>query len=315
MRKISIMLLLFFCAITSLRAQKPAEIHKTFPVKAHVQISTASGDIIIKVSAQEEIKVDILYSGRAEGSFEPEFIESGNRLKIKEHWSGFSSGNVTWTITVPSKTEIEFSTASGDVSVEGIKNMINGETASGDISVEDTNGELELSAASGDISLENVQGDADLSTASGDIKARELKGKIEMSTASGDIKISEAEGSLELSCASGDIEADKVILKEASSFSTASGDVEVGLAQSPVDDLELSTASGDIVLDYNGNELKGYFECTVRKDRGRISAPEQFQKEVELERHGKNYVKRSFSRGEKPKIILETSSGSIRLSQ
>jgi len=167
----------------------------------------------------------------------------------------------------------------------------------------------------GDISLENVQGDADLSTASGDIKARRLKGKIEMSTASGDIKISEAEGSLELSCASGDIEADKVILKEASSFSTASGDVEVGLAQSPVDDLELSSASGDIALDYNGNDLKGYFECTVQKEHGRIIAPVTFRKEEEFERHGETYIQRSFSRGEKPKIILETSSGSIRLSQ
>jgi DUF4097 and DUF4098 domain-containing protein YvlB len=307
-------MVLLFCTCVLLYAQKTADIHKTFPARERIQINTASGDVIVKVSPREEILVDIIYSGRAEGSFEPEFRESGNLLKIKEHWPGSGSGNVTWTITVPSKTEIEFSTASGDVTLEGLQKSIDGETASGDISIEDTKGDLELSTASGDISLENIQGESDLSTASGDIKGKGLTGRYEMSTASGNIKISEAEGSFELSCASGDVELDRVIFKESCSFSTASGDIEIGMAQSPMDDLEISTASGDITLDYNGNEIKGYIECTVEKNHGALVVPGSFGKQIELEKHGNTYIQSTFNRGDKPKIVLESSSGTIRVS-
>lgn len=297
---------------TVLSAQN--EMHKTFPAKSKVQLKMVSGDCIIETGSSSEIKVDIQLHGDVSEYFEPEFSETGNTLKIREYWHGSSHGGVTWRITVPAETEIDFSSASGELSVSGIQAEIEAGTASGDISLNSVKGNLDISTASGDIGIDNCTGEFDISTASGEIEVDNSQGEFDMSTASGEIKIKTCEGAFELSCASGEIEAKKIILKEESSFSTASGDIEVVLGHSPDVDISLSAASGDVLLDYAGNEVRGYFEFSARKRSGRIVSPFDFDREEEVERHEDEYQIKSFSRsGKKPVITLETSSGRAEL--
>ena len=291
------------------------EIHKTFDAKEIVEISTVSGDCIVKAGGSDKIIVDVVYSVEPEDAFKPEFRERGNRLRLKERWYGRNtSGRVTWTLTVPPQTEIEFSTASGDLTVEGLTNSVEASTASGNVTVENTKGEFELSTASGDVSFEDTQGEFDISTASGEIEASNIQGSIEMSTASGDIDVSDSRGHFELSCASGSVDASKIVIEEESSFSTASGKVYVSVGKTPEYDLELSSASGNVILDYNGNPIKGYFEFTARKRRGRISSPISFDKEEEYERYDQTYVRKSFTRGgANPMVTISTASGRASL--
>ncbi|MCD4731859.1 MAG: DUF4097 domain-containing protein [Bacteroidales bacterium] len=278
-------------------AQKKEMIHKEFEGKTSVRISTVSGDCVIKQGSSDKILVDVVHSVRPAKAFNPDISERGNSLRIKERWSGSSSsGDVTWTLTVPPKTEIEFSTASGDLTINSV-----------DIS-------LEASTASGDIIVEDSKGKFDVSTASGDVEAYNISGEIEMSTASGEIDIKDSNGMFELSCASGDIDAKNIIIEEESSFSTASGDVDVILAKSSEYDLELSAASGDVCLDYNGNAIKGYFELTAKKRGGKISSPIKFDNEEEFGKNDRTYVKKSFTKGSgNPKIYIETASGKATL--
>jgi len=296
-------------------AQNMKEINKTFEAKKSVRIQTVSGDCVVKTGDAGKITVQVKYSERAEDSFEADMQEKSNSLKLRERWHGSSSGGrVEWTVTVPAETEIEFSTASGDFSAEDINIMLDASTASGDITIENSQGEFEISTASGDISIMDSKGEFDFSTASGDIKSSKMTGEMEFSTASGDIKIRNGEGVFELSCASGDIETSGLVIKEESSFSTASGDVEVELAKSSEFDLELSAASGDVTLDYNGNDIKGYFEFTAKKRSGSIRSPIDFDNEKEYGRNGDDYVKKSFSKGgQTPKIYLSTASGRAML--
>jgi DUF4097 and DUF4098 domain-containing protein YvlB len=295
--------------------QEMKEISKSFDAKKSVRIQTASGDCIIKAGESGKITVHVEYSESVEGSFEADIQEKSNSLKLKERWFGRSSGGrVKWTLTVPSETEIEFSTASGDLYVEEINNLIDASSASGDITIESSNGEFEISTASGDIDIENSNGKFDFSTASGDIKSSTMSGEMEFSTASGDIRVRSAEGLFELSCASGDIEASGLTIKEESSFSTASGDVEVELAESSDFDLDLSAASGDVTLDYGGNDIKGYFEFRAKKSSGNIRSPIDFDKEEEYNRNGDEYMRKSFSKdGQTPEIYLSTASGRAML--
>jgi DUF4097 and DUF4098 domain-containing protein YvlB len=297
--------------------QEMKEINKTFEAKKSVRIQTASGDCVIKAGDAGKIIVHVEYSERAEGSFEADMEEKSNSLKLRERWYGsHSGGRVKWTVTVPSETEIEFSTASGDLSVEDINNLIDASTASGDITIESSQGEFEVSTASGDISIADSKGEFDFSTASGDIKSSQMNGEMDFSTASGDIQIRGSEGQFELSCASGDIDASGITIKEESAFSTASGDVEVKLAASSDYDLELSAASGDVTLDYNGNEIKGYFEFSAKKRSGNIRSPIDFDKEEEYGRNGDEYMKKSFSKGgQTPKIYIGTASGRATLKE
>jgi len=270
---------------------------KDFAAKAKVEISTVSGDCILQAGKSSKILVEVEYDVEPPESFKPDFRIKSNTLAIKEKWRGrSSSGKVTWIITVPAKTEVEFTTASGDITISGIKNKI------------------DISTASGDITLEDCQGKMDCSTASGDINADDISGELDFSTASGDMEIRQCNGEFDLSCASGDIEAKALTVTSGSEFSTASGDIDITLAASPKDDIEISAASGDISLDYDSSKMEGYFELSTRQRKGRIRADIDFDKETEYERNGRTYVKKTVQMGSrKNAVYMETASGSISL--
>ncbi len=309
------------------------EVHKEFDGIKAIDISTVSGDCIVRTHNSNEVVVDLYYDTDPEDALSYKMDERRGKLVIKERWHGRStSGEVVWTLTVPKGTEIEFSTASGDLSVEGAVGDVQASTASGEIELIDVGGEIELSTASGDVTIVNgggdcdvstasgdieasgVEGDLELSTASGEIEVRDCKGEFDLSTASGEIKMTDCSGTFEMGCASGEITATGVTIEGASSFSTASGDVSVVLARSCQYDLELSAASGDISLDYNGNDVEGYFEFEARKRGGSIRCPFDFDDEEEYEEDGRTYVRKSFSRkGKSPEIYMTTSSGRVEL--
>jgi DUF4097 and DUF4098 domain-containing protein YvlB len=309
------------------------ELHKSFSGFKTVDLSTVSGDVVIKTHSSNKVVVDVIYDVEPDDVIEFIFKESGKTLSIKEKWQGSSRrSNVQWTLTVPADIEIEFSTASGDITADGLTGRIDATTASGDINLRDMKGDMELttasgdatlvnlggdieiSTASGDISVENASGDVELSTASGDIEASGLSDEIDLSVASGDIKISDSKGEFDVSCASGDITAEGIVIAGESDFSVASGDIEIVLAKTCGFDLELSSASGNVVLDYDGNEVKGFFEFTARKRHGKIVCSFDFDNEEEFEEHGETYLRKSFSRGgDEPRIELSTASGKVVL--
>ena len=289
-----VVLVLAMLALTFAQGEKT--IHKEFDAKKNLDISIVSGDCFIESGAADKIIVDIEYFVKPEKAFKPRFTENSNTLKIKEKWSGSSSGRVKWFITVPKDIEIDFSAASGDLEIDG------------------TSGSIEASTASGDISIRNTTGDLDISTASGDIDGKEISGELELSTASGDIELDKVKGSFDLSCASGDIDISDAEVEDMSDFSTASGDVEVSLAASPKDDIEISAASGDVALDYNRNKMEGYFEVTVRKGKGRIKSDVGFDKVEEVERHGRTRIRKSFKAGSSAvNVSLSSASGTATL--
>lgn len=300
-----------FIALPALSQEK---VSKTFPAKKLVEISTASGDCIIKKGAAGKITVDVEIKVRPEDAFTPEMEERNDRIKLSENWSGNASGSVLWTVTVPPETEVDVESASGDISVSGLTKEIEISTASGDVTLETCKGDFDISTASGDIEMEVVEGDFDVSVASGDISVSDIQGVIEFSAASGNIDILNAKGSFDLSCASGDIDANRVEIKENSDFKAASGDIMVKLSSPSQHDLSLSTASGNITLDYDGNPLKGRFEFEASRHGGRIKAPVAFDEEESFSKHGRDYVKKIITRsGGKPLISLESASGSLIL--
>jgi DUF4097 and DUF4098 domain-containing protein YvlB len=195
-------------------------------------------------------------------------------------------------LTVPEDTEIDFSTASGNLTLTELKGEFSAETASGDIEVESCSGIFGFSTASGDIDIGNSEG------------------IFEISVASGEIGFEECRGEFELSSASGGIDAYGITIGETSSFSTASGKVDVVLSETSEHNLHLSSASGRVILNYGGNPIKGYFEFTTRDHSGRIRAPFEFDDEEKFRQWGERYIRKSFTReSDSPEIIIETASG------
>ncbi len=295
MKRLTILAVIFlslvFLNLHTYSAEKK-EVNKTFKPKEIVKIKTVSGDCVVKKGKSSEIRVHLVYTYPSD-RFKPIFKEQGNALILKEEFTGHGhmEGKSSWTVTVPGKTDIDFSSASGDLFVSGLESEVDAQAASGDIKVEDIKGKLRMQAASGDIRVKKSDGD------------------ITVKTASGDIDINGSEGAFKVKCASGDINVAEIVLKETGTFKTASGDIRVRLAKTSEYDMDLASASGDITLDYNGNPVKGYFEFKGKKRN--INSDIPFDNEDESYKYSP-FVTRYFKKGgDSPEVSLQTVSGEL----
>jgi DUF4097 and DUF4098 domain-containing protein YvlB len=285
-----LMISLFFL---NARAGDKKEVNKTFKPKEMVKIKTVSGDCVIKKGTGSEIKVHVVYT-YPDDEFKVVFEEEGNTLVMKEDflkkegkWS--HHGKSHWTVTLPEKTKVEFKSASGDLDANGLMNG------------------LSVKLASGDVTAKDIMGNIRIKSASGDVKINDSSGDMTAAVASGDITLSDVKGMFNIKAASSDIEANGIQFNEESSFKTVSGELLVKLSKSSRVDLSLTTVSGDVTLDYNGNPVKGYFEFKGKK--GNISSDVPFD---DNEKHGYSpFVTRYFNKGDSPKITLKAVSGDL----
>jgi len=310
-------------------------IHKIFKNKNVVQINTFSGDCIIKIKKSPDKDIDVLLAHTySHIVMEPQFSEEGSTLVLKEKLNLSGPGESKWTITLPGKIDIRFTSISGDFSVSGISGNIKAKTVSGSMIItgctgsvdaggvtgsmelDNLSGKINISIANSDLKIKQISGDISIKVANGDIEASKLTGNIVVKAPGGDVHIDNSTGGFEIKSASGDITADKIILKNNSYFKTASGDVTVVLADTTDFDLSLDSASGNVELNYSGFPIIGYFEFEAIESRGNIVSPFKFDKEEEQNRWGKKYLIKSFKREvEFPKVYLRTASGKATLKE
>ena len=325
--KMSVLLLCFF---TIQALAQDGKIEKTFKNIKEIRIKTVSGNCIVQKGDKNEVKVVVTYSYDDE-DYEAEIDQRGDRLILRERFVGHRStwrGRSMWKLTVPDKTDIEFSTASGDLEVADLNSDIEAETASGDIVLKkmagnfhvstasgdiegmDLQGRIEFGTASGNVELRGFTGDSEVGTASGNIRAENVKGEMNFGTASGNIYIRACSGEFEVGAASGNVDASNIFIEGRSKFSAASGDVDVSLGKELAHNLKISSASGDSRLSFNGHPIRGFIEMTAKAGRGRIKAPFKFDDEEFYYKWNDEYVTKSVTKGNaRPKIEISTASG------
>jgi DUF4097 and DUF4098 domain-containing protein YvlB len=340
-RLIILFLMLLLMMITSLSSKsvkgknstvREKEISKIFKSKRVVKIRTVSGDCIVKKGKEKRINVKIIHTFD-ENDYKPEMREEEDVLVLSENFKGSpESGNAGWIITVPDKTEVDFKSASGDFSIKGLTCELSAVTASGDFKIENIKGNSKITTASGDLQLKRIHGrirlksasgdtevkditgDIEIRSASGDIEAKRIDGEFVIKTSSGDIKIEDSRGSYNIESVSGEIDVEDITLENKSSFETVSGEISVRLSKSSDSDLSLESTSGDVVLDFNGNPIKGSFEFIVKKEGGEIISPIKFEGVDEFYGNGRKYIRKYFQKGSsKPKITIKTNSGDAEL--
>jgi len=315
-------------------ARDKQEVRKTFKNIRAVHVTTMNGDCVIKKGNGSDVEVlfEHTYSNLA---FEPQFLtENGSTLVLKEKFRLQGDGESTWTVFLPEKTDIRFSSIGGSFSVRDLDSNISAKTVSGGIITKNCHGELELSSVSGNMDIEDLSGKINLkcassdlkisklageihiTVASGDVDASKLEGRITIKAPSGDVILNDAKGTFQVKTASGDIDATNITITHPSFFKVASGEVNVTLAQ-PLDyDLTLDSASGDAVLNYNGHPIEGYFQFKAESSRGEIICPFPFDKEEEEEKWGRTYLIKSVKRVvEIPKVYIYTATGKAVLKE
>ncbi|MCP5106738.1 MAG: DUF4097 domain-containing protein [bacterium] len=331
--KLSLFVIVLMTALcmVNIHAGEKKEVTKTFEGKELVRIQTMTGNCIIKKKEGNEITVHVVYEP-INDMFKPRIQEEGGTLVIRDKLPGSNGSASLWKITVPERTDIKFSSIAGSFSVNGLDGKIFAKTVAGDLSAEDCIGDLQLTSVNGEFKVKRLRGDVKLKgvscemrikevtgdltvlNSSGSVKAEDLDGVISLKMAAGDIEIKRAKGEFKVKTASGNIEAEDIVLKKAGSFKVASGNVEVKLAESAAHDLNLAAGSGNVLLDYSGNAVKGWFEFRALAGAGEIISPFKFDKEEVKEKWGKKYDFKSFKKdGDSPKIHLYTSTGNAQL--
>jgi hypothetical protein len=231
-----------------------SQFERTLNVSAQpdLYVSTGSGDITLHASSDNQIHiVGHVHAGWSiRGDVQaridriranPPIVQDGNTVRVGESNDHelFNNISIDYDITAPAGVALNLHSGSGDVEVEHVGRYLSAASGSGNLRAHGIGGAADLGTGSGDIDL-------DL-TGSGDIKVK---------TGSGTIKVHGLNGGITARSGSGDIEADGH-LTGAANLSAGSGSIKMHLAPDTHFNLEASTGSGEINVNFPGAPKQG----------------------------------------------------------
>src|SRR6056297_3660079 len=140
MKKITSIIIVSILLMSSVFAK---QISRVFPKKDELDIECVLGSCEFQKSPDNRIHVTVEHNYDAD-YFTPVFEEEDDKLTIEEdlHENGhdFYNQKSNWTIKVPDGMEIEFSTATGELSIEDISAEFEGSCATGSITITNAKG-------------------------------------------------------------------------------------------------------------------------------------------------------------------------------
>lgn len=154
-------------------------------------------------------------------------------------------GAVEIEIALPARSRLQVSTASADVSADGLVGDCRFATASGAIQLAEIVGNLKADTASGDVIVQRSTGNVWVSTASGDATIGELEGDVKFQAASGALTVGRLRGQARAQTASGSVTVSAAV-NGAVTAQTSSGEVEVGIPEGTAARLDVMSGSGAV---------------------------------------------------------------------
>jgi DUF4097 and DUF4098 domain-containing protein YvlB len=267
------------------------------------------GDIDVTGWDKEQISVEVLIKGDDADEVDVDYDQSSSGLEITAKYIGDRNNydaNADFTIMVPSRFDVEFSTMGGDGTLKKVEGQLEGTTMGGDITLYELKGNLEITTMGGDVKLtdsdvdgyvktmggdvrvENVTGNVSASSMGGDIIQKNVKRRtgdsigdeVNISTMGGDLVIDEAADGAKLETMGGDIKANYVAkFLEAS---TMGGDISVDAVDGWI---EASTMGGDVKVKMVGDPDKGSRDVSLSSMGGDIwlSVPDGLSMKLDLD--------------------------------
>ena len=238
--------------LTSTAALADSNFQRTLSISAQpdLYVSTGSGSIRIYPGGEGQIKVvghvhagwsafgDV--NGRIQRIVEnPPITQSGSSVRVGEvtDRSLFNNISIDYEITVPQSVALNLHSGSGDIEIDHVGRYLAADTGSGSVRAHGIHGTVQMQSGSGDLELQQE--------GQGDVKAR---------SGSGSIRINGLNGGLMARTGSGDVEANGR-LQGAATVTTGSGSVRLHLNNDTHFNLEASTGSGSIRVNFPGMSL------------------------------------------------------------
>ncbi len=171
----------------------------------------------------------------------PPIRQEGNTIRIGENNDRelFNHISIDYDISTPTSTALNLRSGSGDLDIDHVGRF------------------LAASSGSGSVRARGIHGPADLHSGSGDIELQQdSAGEVKAQTGSGSIRINGLNGALTARTGSGDVEANGR-LNGPARLASGSGSVRLNLTPDAHFELEASTGSGSIKVNYPNAPQQG----------------------------------------------------------
>jgi hypothetical protein len=242
---------------------------RTFKVTkgAALMLANIGGNIQVSAGAGDQIEVQAMkhaWGPNAEqakqrlGDATIEVYATGNRVELRVEQPGRKDSrgvDVEFDVKVPSDAAVDLRTVSGGIRVTNIRGEVRVQGVSGNLALDGTPRVAAAKTVSGDIALTKAGADAQLavSTISGDLLIQTLTAHaLDLNTISGNVRIDGWSGErAAIRTLSGNLDLQTSLAKGARyDLESHSGDIQLGMPEQPGFDLDASTFSGRIRIDF-----------------------------------------------------------------
>src|SRR4051794_17830534 len=195
----------------------------------------------VEVCADKPGEVSLMIDASDVDDFE--IFKTGDRISVRHPSRWGKRGRHSRVVAlVPPGSDLELSSASGDMRVTGRFGTVRLHTASGGMVMGDA-GRLDVTTASGELTCGEGDGEATVSSVSGEVSIRRVGGGLEVTITSGDLRVDQCDGDVTINSTSGDVRVGRCCGNEIT-VRSISGDVRVGLPSGIRVEAEISTLSG-----------------------------------------------------------------------
>lgn len=145
------------------------ELNQSFDVETPARLVVEQSNGVIRIVGGAEGTVEVRATKRASGPRATELLQSiqvetrqeGNTVRVSTRqapgFTGIGNRSVDYEIRVPGQTEVEVSSANGEVSIEGVAGRISAVTHNGRIGVSGAQGQLEVRTSNGAIDIRDAR--------------------------------------------------------------------------------------------------------------------------------------------------------------
>ncbi len=249
-----------------LQAKITRTVEKTFTVQpgGNLKVRTSGGDIKVLTGPGNDVKVTAIEQIHADTDSKADELLKDLELTIEQqgnnvtatakyeksmgwHIGNWPPVNVSFTVVVPVRYNVDLGTSGGDVALESINGHARLRTSGGNLKIDRVEGEVDGGTSGGDISLHEGTANVKLSTSGGNIHVDRAGGEADLSTSGGDIVINSVQGRLTAATSGGDVRASiEGALKGDCKLTTSGGTVVVNVDKAAAFDLKAHTSGGDV---------------------------------------------------------------------
>jgi DUF4097 and DUF4098 domain-containing protein YvlB len=207
--------------------------------RVRLDIEVRSGDVSVRTGAVGQAVVEV----NGDGADDYEISQLGDSIVVRPtgRWT-LRSRSVQVSAQVPRRADVDVTSGSADVMLNGELGACRIRTASGDARV-DASSRLDVSTASGDVRVGSASVDLMCATASGDVDVDTASAQVSVTTASGDVRAASLSGGVHIGTASGSVRIDRYEGNDLS-VKCVSGDITVGLPSGIRVEPDIATMSG-----------------------------------------------------------------------